>query len=193
MGKTGLVRTDRELIALVMEALSRSTIPITFCGWDYVPQLDQWQLVIATPWYDSKGPRFAVSQIIEAMRKFDIYKHVPMLRVFVKIPKDPLVKQLEREARVGEVEGTIHFVEHRMKSMHSEYSVMFAPYSARGGPLAARRFTGEDDLRNFLEEKLWINPSSISEALSAIRHRGNASIERVILSPKRLKHYGLAA
>ena len=193
MDKTALVGADRETIARVMDALSASTIPVTFCDWNYDPQLDEWQLVIATPWYDSKGPRSAISQIIGAMQKAEIYKKVPMLRVYVRSPRDPIVRELEREAKGGQKEGMIHIVEHRKRGADSEYSVMFAPYSGRGGSLAARRFSGLQALREFLEDKLWINPSSVEEALSEIRYRGNASIERVMLSPKKLKQFGLAA
>jgi len=193
MDTAALVGTDREVIALVMAALSKTRIPITFCGWDYVHELNELQLVIATPWYDSKGPRFAVSQVIDAMQKHNVYGKVPMLRISVRSPNDPLVKELERDAKVGEIEGMIHIVSHRGKAAGMEYSVMFAPYAGRGGPLAARRFAAERELREFLEAKLWVNPSSVDEALAAINHRGNASIERVVLSPRKLRQFGLAA
>ncbi len=39
-----------------MEALSRRKIPVTLFDWTYIPQLEEWQIVVATPWYDSKGP-----------------------------------------------------------------------------------------------------------------------------------------
>ena len=67
MDKAALVKSDLEAEGRVIEALSRARIPITLVDWNYVPQLDEWQLVVATPWYDSKGPREANRLIINAL------------------------------------------------------------------------------------------------------------------------------
>src|SRR5437667_1624181 len=98
MDKATLVTTiDRDIRARIMEALTRAKIPFTFCDWYFVDQLEEWQLLIATPWNDKRGPHATYSRIIEAFQKANIYEHVPMRRVVVRSPDDPTVKELEKE------------------------------------------------------------------------------------------------
>jgi hypothetical protein len=69
MAKTVLVSpTEVEIRGLVLEALSQTEIPVTFCDWNYVEQLGEAQLIIATPWYDDKGPRTTYSAVIDALK-----------------------------------------------------------------------------------------------------------------------------
>jgi hypothetical protein len=57
-----------------MEALSRTKIPITVCRWIYLPELEEWHLVVASPWYDTKGPFKTSRAVTEALERAGIYK-----------------------------------------------------------------------------------------------------------------------
>ncbi len=94
MDQATLVKNDLDIGALVIEALD-GKIPITFWGWSYVPQLEEWQLNIATPWFDSKGPLRTYRKLVDALQKAGIYERVPMRRVVVRSPADALVKALQ--------------------------------------------------------------------------------------------------
>jgi hypothetical protein len=93
------VKSDRDIEARVSDALSRVRMPVTLLEWNYAPQLEEWQLILATPWYDSKGPRTTYQALVGALEKAGIYEQVPMRRVFVRSPNDPLVKALVQEAK----------------------------------------------------------------------------------------------
>ena len=69
MDQATLVKQDRLIEAQVLDALDRASIPVTLCEWNYVPQLEEWQLIIATPWYDSKRPRTAYRAVVDAFEK----------------------------------------------------------------------------------------------------------------------------
>jgi hypothetical protein len=185
--KATLVKSDLEAEGLVIEALSRAKIPITLCDWNFVPQLDEWQLVVATPWYDSKGPREANRLIINAFVQAGVYEHVPMRRFFVKSPNDPTVKAMERELRFM-TEGSIHILKHAPL----KYSVIFSPYTGPGGAVPSGQLTDEADLRDFLQNRIRISVHLVDEALSQLATKGNASIPNVQLSAKRAKRLGLA-
>src|SRR5262245_30706047 len=111
-----------------MVALSRAKIPVTLIDWTYVPQLDEWQLIVATPWYDTKGPHEAFTKIGSALQKEGIYQNVPIRRVFVKSPQDPLVKALEDEIK-AKTEGIIFIDDHGPQGQRRTYSVVFAPFA----------------------------------------------------------------
>jgi len=187
-----LVRTDLRTLGRVVAALSRAKIPVTLCDWNYAPQLDEWQLIIATPWYDSKGPREAYTRFFSALQEAGIYSEVPLLRISLKSPQDPVVKELEGELR-SEIEGVIHIVEHsRAGQNRQSYSVVFAPFSGPGGAMPSRIVSGLEELRELLEQRLHIGKSSVDEALVELQHKHNASILHVVLTKRQAKALGLA-
>ncbi len=187
MDKATLVKSDLEAEGLVIEALSRARIPITLCDWNYVPQLDEWQLVVATPWYDSKGPREANRLILKAFVKAGLYEQVPMRRFFVKSPDDPFVKALERERKFS-AEGSIHIV----KVGPGKYSAIFTPYTGPGGAVPSVQFSNDRELRDFLQNRIGISTHIVDIALSELAARSNASIPSVQLTLKRVKQLGMA-
>lgn len=186
MDKAALVKSDLEAEGRVIEALSRARIPITLVDWNYVPQLDEWQLVVATPWYDTKGPREANRLIINALLHAGVYEHVPIRRFFVKSPDDPIVKTMERELKFN-TEGSIHIVRHEPL----KYSVIFTPYAGPGGAVPSVQITDDAELRDFLQNRIGISAHFADDALSQVVTKGNASIPNVQLSAKRAKQLGL--
>jgi hypothetical protein len=185
MDQASLVKTDRDVGAQVMEALSQKRIPVTLCEWNYVPQLEEWQLVIATPWYDEKGPRTTYRALVDALQTIGVYERVPMRRVFIRSPDDPLVKTLQQEAK-EQHQGFVHILQHG-----SEYSIIFAPIHGPGGFVAARRFSSPDDLKHFLTDDLHLGQSSIDEALDETRRSGAGSIYPVMMTARQAKKLGL--
>ncbi len=190
MDKATLVKSDLEIEGRVLAALSSAKIPVTLSDLTYVPQLGEWQLIVATPWYDSKGPRESYTRVIKAFQNAGIYEDIPIRRLFLKSPADPLVKALERDVKIR-TEGTIHIVR-SSKAQGYSYAVTFAPFTGPGGVVPARRFAGSDDLRSFLEDDLYISPSSIDEALLELERKGSASIFNVQLTRKELRKLSLA-
>lgn len=190
MDKATLVRSDLEIEGRILAALSEAKIPVTFCDLNYVEPLQEWQLVIATPWYDSRGPRVSYDRVFQALQDAGVYEEAPIRRIFLKSPNDPLVKTLEREIE-HRSEGTIHLV-HSRRAQGNDYMVTFSPYVGRGGAVPARRFRGIDDLRAFLEDDLYISRSSIDEALREMERKNSASIVNVQLTRKELKKLALA-
>ena len=191
MDKTTLVKNDLDTEGRVLNALSLAKIPATLVDLDYVSSLEEWQLVIATPLYDSKGPREAYSRVIKALQDVGIYQYVPIRRVSVKSPSDPSVRALAAEVK-AKTEGAIHILKFGTPTHPEQYSVIFAPFSGPGGAVPSRRFQGRAQLRTFLEDEIGIAPSSVDEAFADLQRRGSASILQVQLTPKEAKRYGLA-
>lgn len=182
MDQAVLVKNDRDIGAQVVEALNRVKIPVTLWEWIYVPQLEEQQMIIATPWYDSKGPQTTYRALVDALQKAGIYERVPMRRLFLKSPADPVVKALQREAK-EQVQGTIHILKHG-----NEYSLVFAAITSTGVP----RFSNLDDLRRFLAANLRLKSSSIEDAFDEVKHSGAGSIYPVTLTAREVKRFGLA-
>lgn len=172
----------------VLAALSWAKVPITLCELSYIPQLGEWQLVIATPLYDSRGPHEANSRVVKALQDAGFYEDVPVRRLFVKSPEDPLVRDLERETKVKR-EGAIHILGDKKRA---SFAVFFAPFVGPGGAVPARYFSGNEILREFLENDLYLSRSSVDEALSELGRKGETSIFNVRITRREAKKLGLA-
>src|SRR5271165_3248727 len=118
----------------VVSALSRSGIPVTAVDWNWVPQLDDWQLTVVTSLVDEKGPRGAYARILDALSAANIYQHIPIRKLFVKSPRDVEAQRLVRELKQI-IEGSIHIVRNLDRNGHPAYSVVFAPYVGSGGAI----------------------------------------------------------
>lgn len=192
MDQALLVKSDRIIEAQVLDAVDRAggRPPIALCDWNYVEQLQEWQLIIATSWIDSKGPRATYAALVAALEKAGVYQHVPMRRVFLKSPSDPLVKMLLREASTG-WEGFIHLLRHHGNGKPGKYALVFAPIT-RDGAAPVRRFSSLDELTATLTDDLHLFPPAVKSALDEMKRTGAGSIYPVLLTTRQLKKFGLS-
>jgi hypothetical protein len=212
MATAALVNHDIDIGRRIVAALTRARIPVAVYLWAFVPEVGEWQFVIATPLFDSKGPIAAYGEVQRALENEAAYRDVPLSRIFLKSPQDPVLKLLERESRAVPEEafrvvnapisgsfvedaylytGFIHIIGSG-KSTPPGYRVFYAPYSGRGSARPSVPFDSIDTLREFLEKKLNIRGESLDIALKELDQSGGASIPNVHLKPHDLKRLRLA-
>ncbi len=189
MDQAALVRGDRVTEAQILDALDRARLPVAFCKWNYAPNVDEWELIIATPWYDSKGYRTAMKALIAALDKAGIYRRVPIRRVTMKSPGDPLVKALQQETK-SEWDGFIHVLRHPGNGQAAGYSCVFAPVTkpTSGG---VRRFSKLEDLKSFLLEEIGLGSASVQSAVDEMSRHGAGEIYPVSLTTRQMKKLGV--
>lgn len=193
MDNEALVRRELEIENLVLNALGAARIPVTLCIWNFVPQLDEHQLVIATPLFDTVGPRAANARVLQALTDAGIYSAIPTRKLFVLSPNNPTVKALEREAKV-KTEGSIHIMREPRNhpTMGEQYSLIFAPYVGSGGALPAKRIFGSNELRRFLNGRVGVWADITERVVHELDSKQNASIPNVQLTHREAKRLGLA-
>jgi hypothetical protein len=191
MDQTTLVNRDLNAGALVMEALSRTKIPITLCKWVYLPELEEWNLVVASPWYDTKGAFKTFRAVTDALERAGIYRKVPIGRLRVTSPDNPLAKALQPKAREPR-DGFVHILKQAHPKNGDQYSLIFAPIAGPGGALPARRFSKLDDLKLFLAHDLHLRSSSIEDAIDEMKRTGASSVHPVSLEIRHARKLGLA-
>lgn len=215
MATATLVNSDIEIGRRIVAALTRAAIPVTVYLWAFIPQLQEWQFMIATPLVDSKGPLAAYGEVNKALQKEGIFDDVPLRRIFLRSPNDRVLRSLERESRSVPQEafrvvneqiagsfvedaylysGSLHIVEIQRPTSDrgGKYQVVYAPYAGQAGAVPSVRLEGTDALRDFLERRVSVRREAADEALREIARDGSATIPNVQLKQTELKRLGLS-
>jgi hypothetical protein len=213
MATATLVNSDIEIGRRIVATLTRANIPVTVYLWAFVPQLQEWQLIVGTPLVDNKGPLAAYAEVNRTLRKEGLFDDVPLRRIILRSPNDRVLKSLEKESRAVPHEvfrvvnapiagnfvedaylytGFIHIVRLQGRADQSIYSVIYAPYGGPGGVVPSRKMEGDEALRSFLADRLHIDQEWSGLALRSLDERGSASIPNVEFKGGDLKRLGLA-
>ena len=192
MDQTSLVNSDMEIEGKVVSALSRTKIPVTAVDWNWAQDLEESQLIVVTSLVDTRGVRETYARIFRALSVAGVYKSVPIRRLYVKSPGDPVARKLIEELRLTN-EGSIHIVRSTTTNGSSRYSVVFAPYVGSGGPIPFKGVRNDTELRDFLEKRLGIESYAVDRALAELAKKHHATIFNVELSLRRAKKLNLAA
>lgn len=213
MATSVLVDRDLGIGRRVLSALARAHIPVTVAFWAYVPQATEWQLFIGTPLVDSKGHKSAYQQVLRTLQSEGFNGGLPWRRIFLRSPKDSVLKVLEKKSKAASAEvftlindeiggrfvedvylysGFIHIAHLRGTVSPPVYSVMFAPYNGPGGIVPSREIKGNEDLREFLRNRVHVDQESLNSALDTMAAYGSVSIPNIQLKHGDLKRLGLA-
>ncbi len=213
MATATLVNSDIEIGRQIVAALTRANLPVTVYLWAFVPQLQEWQFIIATPLVDSKGPLAAYGEVNKILRKEALFDDTPLRRIFLRSPNDRVLKSLEKESRVVPQEsfrivneqiagnfvedayvyhGSIDIIafENSKGVVPNKYSVIYLPYSG-GGSVPSRQIEGGENLKEFLESKVRLRKDVVDSALKELSESGSASVPNVQLRAQELKRLGL--
>jgi hypothetical protein len=199
---------DIEIGRRIISALTKAGIGVNVAFWAHIPQISEWQLFIATPLVDSKGERSAYDAVLRTLRNDGIDADLPWRRIFLRSPRDPVLKSLEKQSKnypgeafrilnapVGDrfVEDAyvyrgaidIQEFENRPRGIaQSTYYVTYAPYSGPGE--ATWAVTGLEDLRVLLS-RLHVNRDAAESAIKELSGRKRTLIPNMQLRARDLK------
>ncbi|MGA8761736.1 MAG: hypothetical protein WB562_02515 [Candidatus Sulfotelmatobacter sp.] len=209
-----LVNNDIEIGRRIVAALTRASIPVTVYLWAFIPQLQEWQFMVATPLVDTKGPLAAYGEVNKALQREGIFDDIPLRRIFLRSPNDRVLKSLERESRAvpqeafrvvneqiaGNFVEDAHVYSGSIDIMQSEprggaeqqYLVIYTPYSGPGGAVPTVRVQGREQLREFLERRIGIRREVVDNTLRELVEKGDGVIPNVQLKRSELRRLDLA-
>jgi hypothetical protein len=90
----GLDSRDIELGRQVTDALELTNLPVEGSLWFQRADSEEWRLVLATPLVDTQGPQAAYSKFYRAIKRLNLEHELPLWRVTVVSPKEPLIMSL---------------------------------------------------------------------------------------------------
>jgi len=194
MATTVLVDRDLDIGRRILGVLSQAGISVTVAFWAHIPQISEWQLFIATPLVDSKGPKLAYEQVLRILKQAGMEQELPWRRIFLRSPKDQVLKSLEKSKSDG---GSIEIMESENipRGTPSAYYVTYAPepggtFRILNMPIADRYIeeayvygatwlvTGVENLRKLLS-KLNVDSENQEAAVEELSLRRRALIPDV--------------
>lgn len=101
MDKETLVRSDLDVGRRITEALDHSEIKLRGSLWLHDKEEDDWRLILVTPLVDSRGPLATYTMVQRALAKAQLTSELPLSKISVTGPSDPLIKSLRTALRTG--------------------------------------------------------------------------------------------
>jgi hypothetical protein len=197
MDKTTLVNEDVRMGQDVIAWLAAAGIPVDDAFWAYQAPAEEWWLFLSSAWVDQKGIRDAYLALSNALHKSPIRQQLPLRRISLLSPSDPLAKNARNylvQDYVSEsyrYAGALHVVRSIGRRGRKIYQITFAPYRSSGGSVPAMEVTGDEALSQFLTDQIGIDPSDMRHALKELQLRGSYSFPDVQLHTKDLRTLGL--
>ncbi len=87
MATAALVDKDLDIGREILRALATGRIEVNVAFWAYVPQSSEWELFIATPLVDTKGPKAAYEEVLNALHDAGMDPYLPWRKLFLRSPK----------------------------------------------------------------------------------------------------------
>lgn len=135
MVETALVEREIALGQVVTEALDCSGLDVRASLWQYMPDVADWWLVIATPLVDEEGPLAAYAWISKVLRQREFNDQLPLRRVSAVSPKEPLVRALSRAISTAPGPAGIYLRNNMIDGVFIEAALV---YRVNAGPKARR-------------------------------------------------------
>jgi hypothetical protein len=213
MATAALVNNDIEIGRRIVAALTRASIPVNVYLWAFIPQLQEWQFMIATPLVDTKGPLAAYGEVNKVLQREGIFDDTPLRRIFLRSPNDRVLRVLEKQSRAVPQEAfrvvneqiSGNFVEDAYvyggsifiaksgssgPNQSEYYSVMYTPRSGPRPPAPPLRKDIEG-VRQFLEKELHMDKHSADLQIAKLG-AGQSALIPVSLTPARMRALELA-
>lgn len=204
MATAVLVNRDFDVGRRVLNELAKAGIRVSVAFWAHVSDIDEWLFFVATPLVDSKGPTEAYDEVLRVIDVAGLDSQLPWRRLFLRSPKDPILRSLEKDTEIPE--GSIHIMESENipKGSPSAYYVTYTPKVAETLRIVnasiGDRFiedayvygktwavTGLEHLKEMLSKLLHSNRKLIESVLTELTHKKQARIPNVRLSARDLK------
>jgi hypothetical protein len=212
MDKTPLVDSDVKVGNQIVSVLAAGRIELEDALWVYSPQIEEWRLILSTPLVDQKGSRDAYLTVLNLLERAGVQAELPLRRMSVLSPRDSFLRDVRvafslpapsgfRPGRpIGNYVfdeayvygGSLHIVRFEDHGRRPDtYRVIFAPYRGAGGAAPSLDLTGQDQLNDFLVNKVGLNSYTVGKALSELQLNRTTSIPDVHVGTNELKRWGL--
>lgn len=177
------VRIGRDVIGL----LTAADLSVDDAFWAYMPQVEEWRLVLSSPTVKELGVRNSYLKMSNALHKSPLLEEIPLSRISLFAPDDDVIERLNALEKYR-YEGAIEIIKSDRKNGSPIFLIFFAPHKGQGG---AVELSGKSELEEFLRDQIGISDSDLQTALRNLDTRGSYSFENLRLTTTKLRKIGL--
>ena len=109
MAKTILVDSDKEAGKALIKKLDEASFDVRGALWFYLPDSEEWRLILASPAVDTRGPKEAYEQVQSQLQQSDQGHELSLQNISLVSPNDNLIKLLKSAVRTGKAIANIRF------------------------------------------------------------------------------------
>lgn len=190
MDKTLLVDRDIRIGRDIIGILTAASLSVDDAFWAYMPQVEEWRLVLSSPIVKKLGVRDSHLKMSNALHKSPLLNEIPLNRISLYAPDDDVIRRLETLEKYR-YEGALEVIKTDRKDGSPDFLVFFAPYRG-SGDTPQLSLNGESRLQEFLRDEVGISERRIQQAFSELDTRGSYSFENLDLTASRLRGIGLS-
>lgn len=105
MDQASLVETDISLGEALLKRLDKRGFSVASALWFFIPESNEWRLILATPLVDEVGPRATYLKIAQSEKRSSAHQKVPLERISVVSTNHPVISALSAMIRVDGIGG----------------------------------------------------------------------------------------
>ena len=125
MDKTALVDTDIEDGKRIIGSLDDAEFPVSDALWSYLPDNNEWRLMIASPRVDTRGPRQAYEEVQSVLTGLSPAVRTALSDVSLVGTNDSLVRLLRRVIATGPGISGIRFTRNTIAGVFIEDAFIY--------------------------------------------------------------------
>ncbi len=187
MDKATLVDKDLRIGRDVIGLLRAADLSVDDAFWAYMPQVEEWRLVLSSPRVKELGVRNSYLKMSNALHKSPLWEEIPVSRISLFAPDDDVIERL-RGLEKHRYEGALEIIKSDRKDGSPAFLVFFAPYKGQGGAVELK---GKSKLEEFLRDQIGISDSNLETAFRDLDARGSYGFENLRLTTAKLRKLGL--
>ena len=121
------VLVDREIEdgERLVSKLDEEGFPLDAALWLYLSDLNEWRLMIASPWVDSKGPKATYARIDQVLQELRPEIGIPFAGISVVPPNDRLISALRSAASTGSGISGVRFTHNVVGGQYIEDAYIY--------------------------------------------------------------------
>ena len=190
MDQAALVEEDLRIGRDVIGLLAAANLAVSDAFWAYVPQAEEWRLVLSSPAVKTLGVQDSYSRMSNALHKSPLWEEIPLRRISLFAPDEDVIQRL-RALEKYRYEGALEVIRNDGKNGRPTFLLFFVPYKGSGGGVPTVALDEKSKLEEFLCDQIGIDDLDLQTALRALESRGSYTFENLHLTTTKLRKVGL--
>lgn len=125
MGKATLVDDDMEAGKALLKKLDKTKFDVKAALWFYMPDPEEWRLILASPTVDAEGPKKAYEKVQSQLQGSGQKDKLSLQNISLVSPRDNLIKLLKSAIKTGKVISNIRFTQNVINGVFIEDAYIY--------------------------------------------------------------------